>query len=95
LGKTALVVQWAHWAAERFPDGQLYVNMRGYDPDEPVPAADALAWFLRALGMAGQDIPPEADDPGRARHHWEQALTLYAELGVPEADEVGQQLAVL
>ncbi len=57
VGKTALAVHWAHRATRHFPDGQLYVNLRGYDPDRPVPAADALAGFLRALGVAGQDIP--------------------------------------
>jgi DNA-binding SARP family transcriptional activator/tetratricopeptide (TPR) repeat protein len=56
-GKTALAVRWAHQAAERFPDGQLYVNLCGYGPEGPVPAADALAGFLRALGVPGQDIP--------------------------------------
>jgi DNA-binding SARP family transcriptional activator/Flp pilus assembly protein TadD len=59
VGKTALAVQWAHRTAGRFPAGQLYVNLRGYDPDRPVPAADALAGFLRSLGVPGQDIPPE------------------------------------
>jgi DNA-binding SARP family transcriptional activator/tetratricopeptide (TPR) repeat protein len=59
VGKTALAVHWAHQVAGRFPDGQLYVNLRGYDPDEPVTPADALAGFLRALGIPGQDIPPE------------------------------------
>ncbi len=59
VGKTALAVHWAHQVAERFPDGQLYVNLRGYDPDQPMPAADALAGFLRALGVPGQDIPAE------------------------------------
>ena len=59
VGKTALAVQWAHHVADRFPDGQLYVNLRGYDPDQPMPAADALAGFLRALGVPGQDIPAE------------------------------------
>ena len=62
VGKTALAVQWAHQVAERFPDGQLYVNLRGYDPGEPVPATGALAGFLRALGVAGPDIPAEEDE---------------------------------
>ena len=62
VGKTALAVQWAHEAAGRFPDGQLYVNLRGYDPGQPMPAADALAGFLRALGMPGQDIAHEQDE---------------------------------
>jgi tetratricopeptide (TPR) repeat protein/transcriptional regulator with XRE-family HTH domain len=62
VGKTALALHWAHQVAERYPDGQLYVNLRGYDADRPVPAASALAWFLRALGVAGPDIPPEQDE---------------------------------
>ena len=61
VGKTALAVHWAHQMAARFADGQLYVNLRGYDPGQPVPAADALAGFLRSLGVPGPDIPPEAD----------------------------------
>jgi DNA-binding SARP family transcriptional activator/tetratricopeptide (TPR) repeat protein len=59
VGKTALAVHWARQVAERFPDGQLYVNLRGYDPGQPMPTGDALAGFLRALGMAGPDIPAE------------------------------------
>ena len=59
VGKTALAVHWAHQAAGRFPDGQLYVNLRGYDLAHPVTPADALAGFLRSLGVAGQDIPVE------------------------------------
>jgi DNA-binding SARP family transcriptional activator len=61
VGKTALAVHWAHRAAEHFPDGQLYVNLRGYDGDRPVTAADALAGFLRTLGVPGEDIPPDQD----------------------------------
>ena len=68
VGKTTLAIQWAHRIADRFPDGQLYVNLRGYDPEQPVSAADALAGFLRALGVAGQDIPLGLDErAGRYR----------------------------
>jgi len=62
VGKTALAVHWAHQVAEQFPDGQLYINLRGYDPAQPVSAADALARFLRELGVPGQDIPSEPDE---------------------------------
>ncbi len=62
VGKTALAVHWAHQAAEQFPDGQLYVNLRGYDPAQPVPATDVLARFLRSLGEPGQHIPREEDE---------------------------------
>jgi hypothetical protein len=62
VGKTALAVQWAHRVTSRFPDGQLYVNLRGYDPEQPVRPTDALAGFLRSLGVPGQDIPAEVDE---------------------------------
>lgn len=62
VGKTALAMQWAHQVADRFPDGQLHVNLRGYDPGQPMSAADALAGFLRSLGVAEQDIPAEAGE---------------------------------
>ncbi|HEY1618899.1 MAG TPA: BTAD domain-containing putative transcriptional regulator [Streptosporangiaceae bacterium] len=62
LGKTALAVRWAHQVTDRFPDGQLHVNLRGFDAGEPVPPAEALAGFLRALGVAGPDIPPGTEE---------------------------------
>ena len=66
VGKTALAVRWSRRAASAFPDGQLYVNLRGYDPGQPLPPGAALAGFLRALGLPGQDIPPETDERAAA-----------------------------
>ena len=66
VGKTALAVRWAHQVRGEFPDGQLYVNLRGYDPNQPVSTGDALAGFLRALGMAGQNIPIDVDERAAA-----------------------------
>jgi DNA-binding SARP family transcriptional activator len=62
VGKTALAVRWGHSVRDRFPDGQLYVNMRGYDHREPITAAAALAGFLRALGVDDQQIPVDVDE---------------------------------
>jgi tetratricopeptide (TPR) repeat protein len=59
VGKTALAVHWAHRVADRFPDGELYMDMRGYDPDQPIQPTDALAASLRTLGLSGNDIPEE------------------------------------
>jgi tetratricopeptide (TPR) repeat protein/transcriptional regulator with XRE-family HTH domain len=62
VGKTALAVHLAQQIADRFPDGQLYVNLRGYDEGDRVLAEDALAAMLRALGVSGQDIPVAAEE---------------------------------
>lgn len=61
-GKTALAVAWAHRVRESFPDGQLYVDLRGYGPDEPAQADEVLAGLLRSLGVDGHAIPPSLDE---------------------------------
>ena len=66
VGKTALALRWAHRVRHAFPDGQLYVNLHGFDPEQPLSAADALAGFLRALGLPGQNIPVEVEERAAA-----------------------------
>ncbi|GAA0369376.1 BTAD domain-containing putative transcriptional regulator [Micromonospora gifhornensis] len=61
IGKTALALHWAHRVADRFPDGQLHVNLRGYDDGERVAPADALLGFLEALGVPLARIPSSLD----------------------------------
>jgi len=62
VGKTALAVHWAHRVAARFPDGQLYVNLRGFDPGGRVMApAEAVRRFLDALGVPAERIPSDLD----------------------------------
>lgn len=58
VGKTALAVYWAHQAAGQFPDGQLYVSLRGFGPKAaPVKPQEALTGFLEAIQPAGVPIP--------------------------------------
>jgi hypothetical protein len=58
IGKTALAVHWARQVASQFPDGQLYVDLRGFDADDrALDPGDVLWDFLRALGIPAARLP--------------------------------------
>lgn len=60
VGKTALAVHWAHLTAGRFPDGQLFVNLSGCDPQrQPLDPVEVLHGFLTALADAPDRLPSE------------------------------------
>ncbi|MEV0621681.1 BTAD domain-containing putative transcriptional regulator [Nonomuraea sp. NPDC050404] len=63
VGKTSLAVYWSHRMAGRFPDGQLFADLRGYHEHAgPTPAGVVLERFLRALGVPGEQIPADAEE---------------------------------
>lgn len=62
IGKTSLAVHWAHHQIDRFPDGQLFVDLRGFSPDtDPLDPLIAVRGFLDALGVASDRIPVDLD----------------------------------
>ncbi|SEC54930.1 DNA-binding transcriptional activator of the SARP family [Amycolatopsis tolypomycina] len=61
VGKTALAVYWAHRVRNRFPDGQLYANLRGHAPGSPATPVEILAQFLSALGIPPERVPPDVE----------------------------------
>jgi transcriptional regulator with XRE-family HTH domain len=80
VGKTALAVHWAHQFASDFPDGQLFVNLRGFGPsDPPLTSADAAQVFLDALGVPADRLP----------------TTLAARLGLYRSLLVGQRMLIV
>jgi DNA-binding SARP family transcriptional activator/tetratricopeptide (TPR) repeat protein len=62
VGKTALVLRWARHAQNRFPDGQLWIDLRGYDVERPVPPEQALIGLLHALGVPDTGIPQDLEN---------------------------------
>ncbi|MEV1115499.1 tetratricopeptide repeat protein [Actinosynnema sp. NPDC049800] len=60
VGKTATCLHWARSVADRFPDGQLYVDLRGFDPAHPpLSTAEAVRGFLDGFGVPPERIPPD------------------------------------
>ncbi|MEJ3744409.1 BTAD domain-containing putative transcriptional regulator [Actinomycetes bacterium KLBMP 9797] len=64
IGKTALAVHWGHRVRAQFPDGQLYVDLRGFAPEAPVRPVEALAHLLRSLGEPAERIPTDVQTAG-------------------------------
>ncbi|TQM84121.1 DNA-binding SARP family transcriptional activator [Saccharothrix saharensis] len=62
VGKTALATSVGHAVRDRYPDGQLYVNLRGHSTSPPLPTSAVLARFLRAMGVRADHIPVDTDE---------------------------------
>lgn len=65
VGKTGLVHYWAHRSADRFPDGRLHVDLRGFAKDGPRDPAEVLGVLLAALGVPEGELPDSPDDRAR------------------------------
>jgi DNA-binding SARP family transcriptional activator/tetratricopeptide (TPR) repeat protein len=59
VGKTALVVHWAHRVRDRFPDGQIYVDLRGYSGEPPVRPLEVLTRLLQTFGTPPEHLPDD------------------------------------
>ncbi|WP_367137619.1 BTAD domain-containing putative transcriptional regulator [Saccharothrix sp. HUAS TT1] len=62
VGKTAFAISVAHAVRDRYPDGQLYVNLRGHSTSPPLPTSAVLARFLRAMGVRSDHIPVDEEE---------------------------------
>jgi tetratricopeptide (TPR) repeat protein len=88
-GKTALAIRWAHRTAAAFPDGVIYLNLRGYSTDDPLSPLAAVTLVLRALGVAAASVPVDVDEAvGMYRTHLAQRRVLLVLDNAREADQV-------
>ncbi len=62
VGKTALAIKWAHQLRQRYTDGQLFADLRGFSPAQPLTALEALSRFLRALGVPASRVPADIEE---------------------------------
>lgn len=79
MGKTALAVYFARRVADQFPDGQLYVDLRGYAHGTPLRPREVLGRFLRALGVPPAQVPDDQDEAAaayRSRTHGRRVLVV-------------------
>ncbi|MET9270565.1 NB-ARC domain-containing protein [Kribbella sp. NPDC003557] len=62
IGKTTLAVHVAHKLTDSYPDGHLYLNLRGYGPGTPMTVSDAQGHLLRSLGLTTQSVPGDIEE---------------------------------
>ena len=89
VGKTALAVHWGHRVRAHFPDGQLYVDLRGHAAGPPMSAHEALTHLLRSLGVPPEEIPADGDlAAGRYRSVLAQRRVLVVLDNAADAEQV-------
>jgi tetratricopeptide (TPR) repeat protein len=89
VGKTALAVVWGHRERDRFPDGQVYLDLRGYAVDAPMRPIEALAQLLGALGVPAERIPTDvATATGQYRSRLADRRVLVVLDNAASADQV-------
>ncbi len=91
MGKTALAVHWAHRIVDRFPDGQLFIDLRGHDPATAMPLTEALSQLLAGLGATGEPASGDVTAQlGRYRSALRERRMLIVLDNVASAEQVAQ-----